>query len=63
MCIRDSERIWLIQGEGDCVPCLAEGCDRHVNSRSDCLESLAPARVARVIDQALLDDPDDPRPG
>lgn len=56
------ERIWLIQGEGDCVPCLAEGCDRHLGSRAACLETLAPERVHRVVDQALLDDAEDPPP-
>lgn len=47
-------RVWIIQGEGDCVPCLAEGCDRHVNSRSACLDQLPASRVMRLVDQALL---------
>lgn len=29
--------VFLLQGQGSCVPCLLEGCDRHVNSLSDCL--------------------------
>jgi heptosyltransferase-3 len=37
----------LLQGEGDCVPCMQEGCDRHNGSLSICLQNL-PAR--RVID-------------
>ena len=41
--------VFLLQGEGDCVPCLAEGCDRHINSLSECLQKLA---VDRVIDAA-----------
>ena len=44
--------VLLLQGEGDCVPCLAEGCGRHVNSMSDCLQNLPSARVieaARVM--------------
>jgi heptosyltransferase-3 len=41
----------LLQGEDEdgCVPCLGEGCDKHVGSLSDCLRYL-PAR--RVIDAA-----------
>ncbi|MFN6060379.1 MAG: LPS core biosynthesis protein, partial [Burkholderiales bacterium] len=30
----------LIQGQKKCVPCAEEGCERHVNSKSDCLTSL-----------------------
>ena len=35
----------LLQGEGDCVPCMEEGCERHISSLSDCLQNL-PARKA-----------------
>lgn len=41
--------VFLLQGEGECVPCLAEGCERHVNSLSECLQQLP---VQRVIDAA-----------
>ena len=41
--------VFLVQGETHCVPCLQEGCERHVNSRSDCLQHLP---AARVIDAA-----------
>ena len=41
--------VYVLQGEGDCVPCLHEGCGRHVNSVSDCLQQLP---VNRVIDVA-----------
>jgi len=43
----------LIQGEGDCVPCLHEGCDRHINSLSDCLQHLQAARVVAAAEQLL----------
>ena len=43
--------VWLLQGEGGCVPCLAEGCDRHINSLSDCLQNLP---VDRVIQAASV---------
>lgn len=48
---RGSQRqgnVHLLQGEGDCVPCLGEGCDRHVDSLSDCLQTLSPDRVIQA---------------
>lgn len=30
----------LLQGEGDCVPCMEEGCEHHIASLSDCLQNL-----------------------
>ncbi len=35
----------IIQGQKDCVPCMSEGCQRHINSSSDCLEELTSERV------------------
>jgi len=43
--------VFLLQGEGDCVPCLGEGCERHINSVSDCLQQLP---AGRVIDAARM---------
>ena len=43
--------IILLQGQAACVPCLLEGCDRHIDSYSDCLQQL-PAQ--RVIDAAAM---------
>jgi len=40
--------VYLVQGEAACmpgVPCLAEGCDRHLDSVSRCLEDLPVERV------------------
>lgn len=45
--------VWLIQGEGDCVPCLQEGCERHLDSHARCLDELDAVRVGQVLDQAL----------
>lgn len=39
----------VLQGEGACVPCLHEGCGRHVDSVSDCLQQLS---IHRVIEAA-----------
>ncbi len=41
----------LVQGQTHCVPCLQEGCERHVASFSDCLQHLD---AARVIAEATL---------
>jgi heptosyltransferase-3 len=45
--------VTLIQGEGDCVPCRAEGCERRRDSYSRCLDTLSPARVIEAVAQAL----------
>ncbi len=39
----------LIQGEGRCVPCHEEGCERHVGSRSRCLDDLPLERVWEAL--------------
>lgn len=43
--------VYLLQGGGDCVPCMHEGCDRHVDSLSECLQQLP---ATRVIEAAAL---------
>jgi len=48
--------VWLLQGEASCVPCLQEGCDRHVRSLSACLQQLDARRVIAAA-QAMLDEP------
>lgn len=45
--------IRLMQGPGDCVPCRQAGCDRHNDSRADCLEALLPERVLNEARSAL----------
>jgi heptosyltransferase III len=44
----------LVQGAGACVPCQLEGCDRHINSASDCLLRLPAHRVIAAA-ATLLD--------
>ena len=51
--LQQSGTVWLVQGEGPCVPCLQEGCERHLASRADCLDLLAARRVCDALDQAL----------
>jgi heptosyltransferase-3 len=52
--LQRSGRVTVVQNPDiACVPCMREGCDRHRNSSSDCLERLPPARVLAAIDAAL----------
>lgn len=44
----------LLQGPGECVPCHQEGCDRHRQSASRCLDRLEPKRVIEAF-ESLLD--------
>lgn len=57
--------VYLLQGEGACVPCKQEGCDRHVESTSQCLVTLSASRVigvmADMLDMSAA--PDVPTPG
>ncbi len=45
--------VFLVQGAGNCVPCMLEGCERHVESRSDCLDTLALGTVIAAVDALL----------
>jgi heptosyltransferase-3 len=46
-------RVRLVQGAGSCVPCGFEGCERHIESSSDCLTGLRPATVIDAIRTVL----------
>ena len=41
----------LVQGQTHCVPCLEEGCERHIDSTSDCLQNLPVDRVVLALDE------------
>lgn len=45
--------VFLLQGPGDCVPCMLEGCQRNVLSRSDCLDQLATPTVIAAAEAIL----------
>jgi len=47
------ENVFLVQGEKHCVPCLLEGCDRHIGSLSDCLQELPASRVTAAAESLL----------
>ena len=39
----------VVQGFGDCVPCMQEGCDQHISSLSDCMQNLPVANVVTAL--------------
>lgn len=45
--------VWLVQYALPCTPCQKEGCDRHLNSHSQCLDELPVRQVLTAVDQAL----------
>lgn len=45
--------VYLLQGEGDCVPCQEEGCERNRQSRSRCLDELPAQSVNELITKLL----------
>lgn len=45
--------VTLVQGLTPCMPCLLEGCERRLDSRSRCLDELPAARVIAAAQQAL----------
>ncbi|MEO6745312.1 MAG: glycosyltransferase family 9 protein, partial [Caldimonas sp.] len=45
--------IMLMQGDPACVPCNGAGCDRHDDSRSECLETMSATRVLEVAQSRL----------
>ncbi|MGZ8151482.1 MAG: putative lipopolysaccharide heptosyltransferase III [Methylovulum sp.] len=45
--------IFLMQGKGKCVPCHLEGCDRHRQSHSLCLDNLSVDGIKKTIEQIL----------
>lgn len=48
--------VYLLQGqpERDCLPCQMEGCDRHRDSHSTCLDQLSAKRVIDIIARTLM---------
>jgi len=45
--------VYLVQGEAPCVPCHKEGCERHLESRSECLMTLPASRVIGAVAEML----------
>jgi heptosyltransferase III len=45
--------VWLVQNPLPCLPCQEEGCERRLDSRSQCLDELPMRQVVSAVDQAL----------
>jgi heptosyltransferase-3 len=46
--------VWIVQNPLPCLPCEALGCERFLDSRSECLEELSARRVLAAVDEALF---------
>jgi heptosyltransferase III len=51
--IQHRGNVWLVQNPLPCLPCQQEGCERRVDSHSQCLDELAATQVISAVDQAL----------
>jgi heptosyltransferase III len=51
--IQQRGNVWLVQNPLPCLPCQLEGCERRLDSFSQCLDELTPAQVISAVDQAL----------
>jgi heptosyltransferase-3 len=51
--IQQRGNVWLVQNPLSCLPCQQEGCERHRESFSRCLDELTPAQVLAAVDRAL----------
>ena len=51
--IQQRGNVWLVQNPLPCLPCQLEGCERRLDSHSQCLDELAVGQVIAAVDQAL----------
>ena len=51
--IQQRGNVWLVQNPLPCLPCQLEGCERRLDSHSQCLDELSAAQVVSAVDQAL----------
>lgn len=51
--LQQRHNVWLVQNPLPCMPCQLEGCDRHLDSRAQCLDELSPRQVLAAADQIL----------
>jgi heptosyltransferase-3 len=51
--IQHRGNVWLVQNPLPCLPCQLEGCDRRLDSHSQCLDELSVTQVLAAVDQAL----------
>jgi heptosyltransferase-3 len=51
--IQHRDNVWLVQNPLPCMPCQLEGCERRLDSHSQCLDELSAAHVVTAVDHAL----------
>ena len=51
--IQQRGNVWLVQNALPCTPCQLEGCERRLDSYSQCLDELSATQVIAAVDQAL----------
>jgi heptosyltransferase III len=51
--IQNRGNVWLVQNPLPCLPCQKEGCERHIDSYSRCLDELSAVQVIAAVDRAL----------
>jgi heptosyltransferase-3 len=55
--VQNRGNVWLVQNPPSCPwsiqPCQQEGCERHLNSYSRCLDELTVSHVLSAVDEAL----------
>ncbi len=51
--IQHRGNVWLVQNPLPCLPCQLEGCERRIDSHSQCLDELTVSQVMAAVDQAL----------
>jgi heptosyltransferase-3 len=51
--IQNRRNVWLVQNPQPCLPCQREGCERHIESYSRCLDELSVGQVLMATDSAL----------
>jgi heptosyltransferase-3 len=51
--IQHRGNVWLVQNPLPCLPCQLEGCERRLDSYSQCLDELSVSQVVAAVDQAL----------
>jgi heptosyltransferase-3 len=51
--IQNRRNVWLVQNPQPCLPCQLEGCERHIDSYSRCMDELSAGQVLNAVDLAL----------
>lgn len=51
--IQERGNVWLVQNAYPCTPCQLEGCERRLESHSQCLDDLPARQVIAALDQVL----------